>query len=228
MQAHAELHHNLAARCSRHVELCDARAHCECGARRGQSAVRRIAHCPEDRHDPVSGELVEDAAVVEDAPRHDAEIRVDRGDRLLRGEPFGKRGRPTEIGEEDRHGLPLSFEPQGITLDDTLDDGRRKKALEAATAIELEDKCAHRQNDRHEHEPVVFPPRRRPDRSEELRDLRLRKQRVRDGERTLKWQAGANEVATLRERGVAVEDEDRGDDREGDPAGTARGVAAHG
>src|SRR5439155_25699002 len=79
-----------------------------------------------------------------------------------------------------------------------------------------------------EHEPVVFPPRRRPDRAEELRDLRLRKQDVRDGERALKRQAGANEVATLREGGVAVEDEDRGDDRERDPARAARDVAAHG
>ena len=75
---------------------------------------------------------------------------------------------------------------------------------------------------------MVFPPRRRPDRTEELGDLRLREEDVRDRERTLERQAGPNEVAALRERGVAIEHEDRGDDRERHPAGPTGDVAPRG
>src|SRR5213594_2395839 len=63
VQAHAELHDDLAARGSLNVEVTDAPPHRERGARRGESAVRGIVHRAEDGHDSVSGELVEDAAV---------------------------------------------------------------------------------------------------------------------------------------------------------------------
>ncbi len=68
----------------------------------------------------------------------------------------------------------------------------------------------------------------RPDRSEELRDLRLCEEDVRDSERALQRQPRSNEVAALSEGGVAVEDDDRGDDHEGHPAGPAGDVAARG
>src|SRR5205823_14805402 len=64
--------------------------------------------------------------------------------------------------------------------------------------------------------------------SKELRDLRLREQDVRDRERTLERQASPNEVASLGERGVAIEHEDRGDDRERHPAGPAGDIAVRG
>ena len=125
MQAHAELHDDLAARRAIGVELADESAHPERGARRGESAVRRIGHRAEDGHHPVTGELVEDAALIEDASRHQAEVRVHGGDRFLRREPLGERGRAAEIGEKDRDGLTLTLEPECIALDHALDDGRR-------------------------------------------------------------------------------------------------------
>src|SRR5439155_25944388 len=109
----------------------------------------------------------------------------------------GRRSRATRMGGPDADGLAFGFEAERTALAAGLDDGRRRKAREPATAIELEDQGAHRENDRGEHEAVVLPPRRRPDRTEELRDLRLREEDVRDRERTLERQAGPNEVAAL-------------------------------
>jgi hypothetical protein len=179
VQPHAELHHDLSARGPLGVQLADASAHRERRARRGERAVRRIAHRAEDGHDPVPGELVEDAAVVEDASRHGAEVRVHRGDRLLRSQSLRERGRIAEVREQDGHGLALAFESERIALDHALDDRRGEKPLESAAPVQLENECAHGEDDRTEHEPVVFPPGRRPDRSEELRDLSLRAGRTR-------------------------------------------------
>src|SRR5207237_8867933 len=64
--------------------------------------------------------------------------------------------------------------------------------------------------------------------TENRRHLRLPKPDVRHRERTLERQAGPNEIAALRERGVAIEHEDRRDDRERYPAGPTGDVAARG
>src|SRR5205814_1991949 len=126
-------------------------------------------------------------------------------------------GRAAEIGKEDRDGLALAFEAERVALDHALDDGRGKEALQSAAPVELEDERAHRKDDRGEHEAVVLPPRRRPYRSQKLRDLRLREEHVRDGERALKRQPRSNEIAALRDGGVAIQHDDRVDDQEGHP-----------
>ena len=174
MDADSELDDLLAPRGAAGVELRDAAAHLERRARGRGRAVGRIAHRTKDRHEPVAREFVEDAALVEDAPTHDREVFVHRRHECFGWETLGERRRPAQVGKEDRHGLTLALEPQRIALDHALDNGRRKEPLEPAPAVELEEEGTERQYHRDEHEPVVFPPRRRPRWTKELRDLRLR------------------------------------------------------
>ena len=141
------------------------------------------------------------------------------GERLLR-----ERGRAAEIGEEDRHRLPLALEAQRIAADDALDDRRRQEPLEAAPAIELEEQRAERDDGRGEHQPVVLPPRERPHRAEELRELRLREQDVRRRESALHREPRADVVATLRPGGDAVERHDASGHQVRNEAGAAEEV----
>ena len=168
MQSHPEVDDDLAARGPLGVQLGDALPHREGRLRGRDGAIRRIAHRAKRRHEAVARELVEDAAGVEDAARHRAKICVHRGDRLLRREALGEGGGSAKVREQDRHRLPLALETQRIALNDALHDRRRQESLETAPSIEFQDERADRENDRPEHQAVVFPPRRRPDRPEEL------------------------------------------------------------
>ena len=210
MDADAEPHDRLGARGAIHVQLLEFRAHVLGGPRRRGRAVARVAHRAEDRHEPVAEELIEDAAPVDDAARHDAKVRVQHFDDLLGRKTLGESGRAAQVGEEDRHRLTLAGKAQRIALDDALDDRRREETLEAATPVELDEQRTDRDDRRDRHEDVVLPPRGRPCRPEELRDLRLREEHVRRRERALHREARAQIVAALADRREPVEKHDRG------------------
>jgi len=116
-------------------------------ARRGTAGTgRSVSVRAEDRHHPVSGELVDDAAVLEHRSGERPQVVVDHGH-----DPHGIRhvrehGRTPQVGEQDGDRLALSGDRR-VTCQHTVDHGRRKEALQPTTAVELPAKAEERVGD---------------------------------------------------------------------------------
>ena len=79
--------------------------HADRGADGAERVVLVQARDPEDRHHGVADELLDGAAVALDHGGHLVEVAAHHAAECLGIEPLPERGRPRDVGEDDRHDL---------------------------------------------------------------------------------------------------------------------------
>jgi len=101
---------------------------------RGLAAVRRVVvarreRCAPERHDRIADILVDDAVVAADFARDGGEIPVEQVHHRRRGELLADIAEASDVGEEDRHHLPLGRLGGAVAVADQARDDARVDEL---------------------------------------------------------------------------------------------------
>src|SRR4051794_26558658 len=93
----------MAARFEDAVELVEPLQHRATGGERGDRVFATVRADPEDRHETIAGELINQSAKLAfDDRHHHAEELVQQADRFLASEMRGACGKRTNVDEQDR------------------------------------------------------------------------------------------------------------------------------